>query len=103
MEHQAFVQAYKSGQLNFYMSQKTAAEYLSRRLLLPLFMLPVLGTGVALVLIGWYITGVIVFLLGYIAPRLIKKNAPSLLLYQALNDPHTYEELRSEGVLEIED
>lgn len=85
------------------MSQPIAAQYLSRRLLLPFFMLPLLGGGVALVLIGWYVTGVLVFLFGFITPRLVKRNAVAILLYQALQDPHVYEELRESGTMEIEE
>lgn len=103
MNHQEFVEAYRNGTLKMAMSPPIAAQYLSRRLLLPFFMLPFLGGGVALVLIGWYVTGVLVFLVGFIAPRLIKKNAVAILLYQALQDPHVYEELRESGTMEIEE
>lgn len=101
MNHQEFVEAYRNGTLNMAMSQPVAARYLSRRLLLPFFMLPILGGGVALVLIGWFVTGILVFLIGFIAPRLIKKNAVAILLYQALQDPHVYEDLRESGTMEI--
>jgi len=101
MNHQEFVEAYRNGSLNMAMSQPVAARYLSRRLLLPLFMLPILGTGLALVLIGWFVTGVLVFLVGFIVPRLIKKNAIAILLYQALQDPQLYEDLRESGTMEI--
>lgn len=101
MDHQEFVVAYKNGSLNFFIAKPVAADYLSRRLLLPLFSLPFLGSGVALALIGWLVTGFLVFLLGFIAPRLIKRNAVPILLYQALHDADAYEDLRASGVLEI--
>lgn len=103
MDHQEFVVAYKNGSLNFFIADTVAAEYLSRRLLLPLFILPVLGAGVALALIGWIFTGIIVFLVGVVAPRLIKRNAVPILLYQALHDADAYEDLRASGVLEIQE
>lgn len=101
MNHQEFVEAYKNGTLNAFMPPATAENYLKQRLWLPLFTLPVLGAGVGLVLIGWFITGVIVFLLGYIVPRMIKRNAVSILMYQALHDADIYVELREAGVLEV--
>lgn len=101
MNHQEFVEAYRNGTLNMVMSQPIAAQFLSRRLLLPLLMLPILGAGLALVLIGWFITGVLIFLIGFIVPRLIKKNAVAILLYQALQDPEVYEQLRESGTMEI--
>jgi hypothetical protein len=101
MNHQEFVQAYHNGTLNMAMDQKIAAQYLSRRLLLPFFMLPFLGAGIALALIGWFVTGVLVFLIGFLVPRLVKKNAIPILLYQALQDPQVYEDLRESGTMEI--
>lgn len=103
MDHQEFVEAYKNGTLNAFIPQKVASEYLSRRLLLPFFMLPILGGGVALALIGWLVTGIVVFLVGFIVPRLIKRNAVPILMYQALHDPQAYEDLRASGVLEVEE
>lgn len=101
MNHQEFVEAYRNGTLNMAMSQPIAAQYLSRRLLLPFFMLPILGAGLALALIGWLITGIIVFVVGAMVPRLVKKNAVPILLYQALQDPQVYEDLRESGTMEI--
>ena len=101
MDHQEFVEAYQNGTLNAFMPQITAENYLKQRLWLPLFTLPVLGTGVGLVLIGWFITGVLVFLAGYIIPRMVKRNAVSILMYQALHDAGVYQDLREAGVLEV--
>lgn len=101
MNHQEFVHAYHHGTLNAFMPQETAAQYLSRRLLLPFVMMPILGAGIGLALIGWLYTGILVFLLGFIVPRLIKRNAVPILMYQALQDPEAYEELRESGTLEV--
>jgi hypothetical protein len=101
MNHQEFVDAYQNGTLNAVMPQKIASQYLSRRLLLPFFMMPILGAGIGLALVGWLITGILVFLLGFIAPRLIKRNAVSILMYQALQDPGAYEHMRESGILEV--
>lgn len=101
MTHQEFVEAYRNGTLNMSMSQPVAAKYLSRRLLLPLFMLPILGVAVALALVGWLYTGIAVFLVALILPRLIKRNAIPILIYQALQDPEMYEDLRRSGTMEI--
>jgi hypothetical protein len=101
MNHQEFVDAYRNGNLNAFMPQKTASQYLSRRLLLPFFMMPILGAGIGLALVGWLYTGILVFLLGFIAPRLIKRNAVPILMYQALQDPLAYEHMRESGILEV--
>jgi hypothetical protein len=79
-----------------------ASRYVSARLLLPFMMLPVLGAGVALALIGWVWTGLAVIVLGIVLPRLIKRSAPHFLLTQALRDENFYRELITAGVLRIE-
>lgn len=102
MTHQEFVAAFHNGTLRAQMPPKVAAEYLSRRLLLPFFMMPILGAGVGLALIGWLITGLLVFLVGFIVPRMIKRNAVRILIHQALQDEGTYRDLLHAGVLEVE-
>ncbi|HLW04029.1 MAG TPA: hypothetical protein VKY38_00440 [Azoarcus sp.] len=103
MNHQEFVDAQKAGTLNAYISQEVAAGYLTRRLWLPLFTLPIIGTGVALALIGWLITGLLVFLFGIALPHFVKRNAVPILMYQALHDEEVFEDMRQAGVLEILD
>jgi hypothetical protein len=91
--------AFHNGSLRARMPPKAAAEFLSRRLLLPFFMLPLLGAGVGLALIGWFFTGLLVFLVGFIVPRLIKRNAVWILVRMALSDEGTYRDLVDAEVL----
>ena len=78
-----------------------AARYLSARLLLPLVMLPVLGAGVALALIGWIWTGLAIVAAGTIAPIVIKRSAPHFVVTQALQDGNFYEDVVASGLLQI--
>lgn len=100
LDHAGFLAAYRSGSVVVNFDPKAAAAFLSARLLLPLFMLPVLGIGVALALTGWIWGGLIVIALGILVPRLIKRGAPHFLLQQIMNDPALYEELLRRGVME---
>ena len=93
MTHSDFVKAYQRGEIRVEIDPQVAARVLSARLLLPLVMMPVLGVGVALALIGWIYTGLAVIALGFIAPRLIKRSAPHFLLQHALRGRALYEEL----------
>jgi hypothetical protein len=70
--------------------------------MLPLVMLPVLGTGVALALIGWIWTGLIVIAVGTIAPVLIKRSAPHFVLTQALRDARFYDDAAACGLLQFD-
>jgi len=101
LKHNEFVAAYHSGRITVNFEPKSAARFLSARMLLPLMMLPVLGIGVALALIGWLWTGLAVIALGIIVPRLIKRSAPHFLLTHALQDAALYEELQTAGVMDI--
>ena len=101
MTHSEFVDAYRSGRVRIEIELPAAARYLSARLLLPFVMLPVLGCGVALALIGWLWTGLAVLAAGIAAPRLIKRSAPQFLLTQALEDARVYDEVIQAGILRV--
>ena len=98
MTHSEFVTAYGRGEIRVEFDRLAAGRILSARLLLPFVMMPVVGAGVALALIGWIYTGLAVIALGFIMPRLIKRAAPGFLLQNALQDARLYEELTQSGV-----
>jgi hypothetical protein len=100
--HGDFVAAWHSGRVRVQFDPAAAAKLLSAKLLLPLVMLPVLGAGVALALIGWIKSGLAVIALGIIVPRLIKRSAPHFLLNQALADAAAYDEMCRAGVMRLE-
>lgn len=101
MTHGEFVRAYRAGTIKAEIDPAAAARYLSARLLLPYVMMPVLGIGVALALIGWLWTGFAVIAAGFVAPRLIKRSAPHFLLTQALENERVYEEVTTANILRI--
>ena len=70
-------------------------------MLLPFLVMPVLGIGVALALIGWVYTGLAIIAVGVVAPRLIKRTAPHFLLQQALQDEAVYSEVTQTGLLRV--
>ena len=78
-----------------------AARYVSARLLLPLVMLPVLGGGVALALVGWIWSGLAVLAAGIVIPRLIKRSASHFILIQVIDDERIYNEVTEAGVLRV--
>ena len=101
MTHAEFVVAYARGEIKVEVDPRGAARHLSARLLLPFVMMPVLGIGVALALVGWIFSGFAIIALGIIAPQLIKRSAPHFLLTQALDSAAVYEEVTRSGVLRI--
>lgn len=101
LSHPELITAYRNGTVIVHFDPQAAARFLSERLLLPLFMMPVLGIGVALALTGWVWTGLLVIALGIIVPRLIKRGAPHFLLQQVLRDASLYQELLRNGVMQL--
>ncbi len=101
MEHREFVAAYERGTVRVVVDPAAAARFMSGRLLLPFFALPVIGGGIALVLMGWVWSGLAVIAAGMLGPRLIKRSAPHFVLTQALADPAFYADVVRAGVLTV--
>ena len=101
ISHAEFVAAYRAGSMHVNIDRARAARFVSARLPLPLVMLPVLGTGVALALIGWIWSGVLIIAVGTVIPVMIKRSAQHFVITQALHDARFYEDAAAEGVLQI--
>ena len=102
MTHTEFVTAYRDGRITVEFDPARTGKFLSARLLLPMMMLPLLGAGVALALLGWLWTGLLVIALGIVAPRLIKRSAPHFLLTQMLSDETLYADVQRAGIMRVE-
>ncbi len=101
LSHQDFVTAFHDDAITVTFEPKGAARFVSARLLLPLFMMPVVGIGVALALTGRIWTGFAVIALGIIVPRLIKRSAPRFLMHQMMEDEGLYREVLHAGIMRI--
>jgi len=101
MTHAEFVSAYARGEVKVEVNPQGAGRHLSARLLLPFVMMPVLGIGVALALVGWIFSGFAIIALGIIAPQLVKRSAPHFLLTQALENAAVYEEVTRSGLVRV--
>ena len=101
MNHSDFVRAYAGGDIRVDIDRRAAARFVSARLLLPFFMLPVLGIGTALALIGWLWTGLAMIAIGTLAPLALKLSAPHFVMTQALQDPNFYRDVYSAGIMHI--
>ena len=102
MTHQEFVDAYAAGRLRVAIDRDAAARFVSGRAVLPLVMLPALGLGVALALVGYVIAGAIIFLAALLLRFLVRRSSDGFLLSRALRDPDFYREAVAAQVLRIE-
>ena len=102
MTHEEFVAAYRQGRLRVRIDREAAARFVSGRAMLPLVLLPILGLGVALALVGYIWAGVTVFLIALLIRFLVKRSSEGFLLWRALRDPEFYQQVLAAGVLSLE-
>ena len=102
MTHPEFVDGYKSGSLRLHVDRVAAARLMSARALLPFVLLPLLGLGVALALLGHLLAGIAVFLAAIGLRFLVRASSQGFVLARSLQDPAFYEEMRRKGILLVE-
>lgn len=102
MTHEEFVATYREGRLRVRIDREAAARFVSGRAMLPLVLLPILGLGVALALVGYVWAGVSVFLLALLIRFLVKRSSEGFLLWRALRDAEFYQQVLTAGVLSVE-
>jgi hypothetical protein len=99
MTHAQFVAAHREGRLRVQIDRDAAARFVSQRMLLPLFLLPVLGLAVALALTGYFYTGVLLFIACIGFRFLVRRSGRGFVLSRALEDPQFYAQARGAGLI----
>ena len=99
MTHAEFVDAYRQGRLKVQVDKSAAARMVSARLMLPLVLLPVMGLGLALALVGYFVIGALVFLAALGLRYAVRRSAPGFVLQRALADERFYAEAIASGLL----
>ena len=102
MTHQEFVDAYEAGRIRVAIDRDAAARFVAGRAVLPLVMLPVLGLGVALAIVGYLVAGTIIFLAALLLRFLVRRSSNGFLLWRALRDAEFYRQAVAAQVLRIE-
>jgi hypothetical protein len=102
MTHDEFVCAYREGRVRVRLDRKAAARLVSRRLLLPLVLLPMLGLAVALALAGAWIWGAAIFIAALAFRAAVRASGPGFVLSRSLDDPAFYRDALAAGVLVLE-
>ena len=102
MTHEEFVAAYHQGRLRVRIDRAAAARFVSGRAMLPLVLLPILGLGVALAIVGYVWAGVAVFLAALLIRFLVKRSSEGFLLWRALRDAEFYNQVLAAQVLKVE-
>ena len=101
VSHEEFRAGLPAGRFRVIVNPALAPKYVQHRLWIKMLLLPVLGIGVALGISGYIWAGLALVLVGILAPRIIRKRAPELLLHLATRDKDIYREAIDYEILEV--
>jgi hypothetical protein len=101
--HEEFVAAYEAGRIRVQVNREAAARFIAGRAMLPLVLLPIMGLGVALALVGYVWSGAAIFVAALLLRFLVKRSSDGFLLWRALRDAEFYGQVAAAQVLLIED
>jgi len=101
--HEEFVAAYEAGRIRVQVNREAAARFIAGRAMLPLVLLPVMGLGVALAMVGYLWSGSAIFVAAVLLRFLVKRSSEGFLLWRALRDAEFYRQVAAAQVLLIEE
>ena len=102
MTHEEFIAAYRAGKLSVHVDPKAAAQLVTRQMMLPLFLLPIMGLGVALALTGYLVIGVVAFIAALAFRYAVRKSSRGYVLTRSLEDAVFFEYVTTAGILGTE-
>jgi hypothetical protein len=100
--HEEFVAAYEAGRIRVQVNREAAARFVAGRAMLPLVLLPIMGLGVALAIIGYLWTGGAIFVGALLLRFLVKRSSEGFLVSRALRDAEFYRQVVEARVLTLE-
>ena len=103
MTHAEFVAAYQAGRIRVRVDREAAARFVAGRAMLPLVLLPIMGLGVALAIVGHFIVGAVIFIAALLLRFWVRRSSDGFLLYRALRDADFYREVYAAQVLKVEE
>ena len=90
-----------AGRFRVVVDPKLARRYVSQRLLLIVILMPLIGLGIALALLGARWTGALLVAAGVVLHRAVMWQAPHILLHMASRNPKVYEHATQHGLMEV--
>ena len=102
MTHAEFVAAYEAGRIRVSVNRDAASRFVARHAVLPLVLLPVLGLGVALALVGYIVTGTLIFLGALLLRFVVRRSSGGFIVWHALQNAEFYRQVTAANVLSIE-
>ena len=99
--YEEFRSGLPAGRLRVVVDPKLARRFVSQRLMLLVFLTPLIGAGIALALTGRTLLGGLLVAAGVVLHRGVSWQAPKILLHLALRDRAVYEHVTQHGVMEV--
>ena len=103
MTHEAFVAAYRAGRIRVTVDRNAASRFVAGRTALALVVLPFLGRGVALALVGYNHTGTRVFYAALLVRYAVRRSSHGFVVWRALQDEEFYRQATSAQALTVEE
>lgn len=101
LEHQDFCANLPRGTYRVIINPHKAERYLKHKLFIMGVTVPLIGTGIALVLIGHAVIGCTLGVIGFVIPRIIKRQAGPILLHLVQHDRKTYYDAINYEIMEV--
>lgn len=99
--HEDFRAGLPAGRFRVVVNPKLARRFVAQRLLLLVVVMPLVGVGIALALMGRTWLGAGLVAAGVLLNRVVMWQAPRLLLQMALRDRNVYEFVTHNGLMEV--
>lgn len=99
--YEEFREGLAAGRFRVVVDPKLARRYVSQRLLLVVLVMPVIGLGIALALLGARWSGALLVAGGVLFHRVVMWQAPHILLHMASRDPKVYAHATQQGLMEV--
>ena len=101
--HGEFVEGYRAGTLKVHVDRKSAAAFVSGRMLLPFILLPLFGVAVAVALAGHFIAGGALFAFALLFRAFVRSSSHGFVLVRAINHAGFYRDAVAAGVIRLEE
>lgn len=99
--HEEFRAGLPAGRFRVIVDPKLARRFVAQRLMLIVFVMPIIGVGLALALTGRTWPGVLLVAAGVLLNRVVRWQAPKILVHMATRDPAVYEFVTHNGLMEV--
>ena len=99
--HEEFRAGLPHGHFRMVVNPTLARPYVVRRTRVIVLSITVIALGAALALAGQVVAGGVLVVLGIVANRIVRHQAGKIVLHLAARDPQVYEEVTSNGVMEV--